>query len=42
MLSFPPFDLEFLAWVALVPALVAIYYERHLRRVGWLVPFLVF
>lgn len=29
--SFPPFDLEFLAWVALVPVLVAIYYEREFK-----------
>jgi len=31
LLSFPPFDLEFLAWVALVPVLVAIYYEREFK-----------
>lgn len=36
LLSFPPFDLEFLAWVALIPALVAIYYERQFKRVRWL------
>jgi len=36
LLSFSPFDLEFLAWVALVPALIAIYYERQLRRIKWL------
>ncbi len=33
LLSFPPFDLEFLAWFALVPVLTAIYYERRLRKV---------
>ena len=36
LLSFPPFDLEFLACVALVPALIAIYSERQLKRVRWL------
>ena len=36
LLSFPPFDIEFLAWVALAPALIAIYYERKFKRVIWL------
>jgi len=38
LLSFPPFDLEFLAWIALVPVLVAISYEREFRfnKVAWL------
>jgi len=36
LLSFPPFDLEFLAWFALVPALVAIYYEPKFKRIKWL------
>jgi len=31
LLSFPPFNLEFLALVALVPVLVAIYYEREFK-----------
>ncbi len=36
LFSFPPFDLEFLAWIALVPALIAIYYETDFKRVKWL------
>lgn len=36
LLSFPPFDLEFLAWFALVLVLIAIYYERQFKRVKWL------
>lgn len=31
-LSYPPFNVEFLAWFALVPVLVAIYYERKAGR----------
>jgi len=35
LLSFPPFNLgSVLAWVALVPLLIAIYYEKSLKRVG--------
>ncbi len=37
LLSFPPLNLEFLAWVALVPLLVALYYEKSLKRSGRLV-----
>lgn len=36
LFSFPPFDLEFLAWVALVPVLVAIYHEQRFNRIWWL------
>ena len=36
LLSFPPFDAEYLAWVALVPALIAIHHERQFSRVKWL------
>ena len=32
LLSYPPFNLEFLAWFAFVPVLVAIYYERKAGR----------
>jgi len=35
LLSFPPFNLgSILAWVALVPLLVAIYNEKNLKRIG--------
>jgi len=37
LLSFPPLNLEFLAWVALVPILVAMYYEKSEKRIGKLV-----
>lgn len=33
LLSFPPFDLEFLAWIALVPLLITIFYETKFKRV---------
>jgi len=36
LLSFPPFDAEYLAWVALVPVLIAIHHERRFGRVKWL------
>jgi len=36
LLSFPPFDAEYLAWVALVPVLIAIHHERQFSRVKWL------
>ena len=35
IMSFPPFDVEFLAWVAFVPLLVAIHKEES-KRVYWL------
>jgi apolipoprotein N-acyltransferase len=31
LLSFPPFDLEFLAWIALAPVLVAIYHTAEFK-----------
>lgn len=34
LLSFPPLNLEFLAWVALVPLLVTMYYEKSVKRLG--------
>ncbi|TRZ53387.1 MAG: hypothetical protein D4S01_01470, partial [Dehalococcoidia bacterium] len=34
LLSFPPLNLEFLAWVALVPLLVALYHEKSVKRSG--------
>jgi len=34
LLSFPPLNLEFLAWVALVPFLVATYNEKSMKRMG--------
>ena len=36
-LSYPPFNLEFLAWFAFVPVLVAIYYERKAERMHRLI-----
>jgi len=37
LLSFPPFNLgSILAWVALVPLLVAIYNEKNLKTIGGL------
>ncbi len=33
LLSYPPFNLEFLAWFALVPLLVAMYYEVKAKRI---------
>ena len=37
LLSFPPFNLgSFLAWIALVPLLVAIYNDKNLKRIGGL------
>ncbi len=37
LLSYPPFNVEFLAWFAFVPLLVAIYYETKAKRRGRLV-----
>ena len=37
LLSFPPLHLEFLAWTALVPFLVAMYYENNEKRISRLV-----
>jgi len=34
LLSYPPFNLEFLAWFAFVPVLIAIYYETKAKRRG--------
>lgn len=34
LLSYPPFNLEFLAWFAFVPFLIAIYYETKAKRRG--------
>ncbi len=33
LLSYPPFNLAFLAWFAFVPALIAIYYEVKAKRI---------
>lgn len=33
LLSFPPFDLEFLAWIAFVPLLITIFYETKFKRI---------
>jgi len=32
LLSYPPFNLEFLAWFAFVPFLIAVYYETKAKR----------
>jgi hypothetical protein len=38
LLSFPPFGFGgFLAWIALVPILVALYYEKSAKRSGRLI-----
>jgi apolipoprotein N-acyltransferase len=34
LLSYPPFDLEFLAWFAFVPVLIAVYHETKAKRRG--------
>jgi len=34
LLSYPPFNLEFLAWFAFVPVLIAVYYETRAKRRG--------
>jgi apolipoprotein N-acyltransferase len=34
LLSYPPFNLEFLAWFAFVPFLIAVYYETKAKRRG--------
>jgi apolipoprotein N-acyltransferase len=34
LLSYPPFNLEFLAWFAFVPFLIAVYYETEAKRRG--------
>ncbi len=34
LLSYPPFNLEFLAWFAFVPVLIAVYYETKAKRRG--------
>ena len=33
LLSYPPFNLRFLAWFAFVPVLLAMYYEIKAKRV---------
>jgi len=37
LLSYPPFNLGFLAWFAFVPVLIAVYYETKAKRRGRLV-----